>query len=104
VDLVDVSSGGLAPRAQIPVAPGYQVPFAQRIRADAGLPTAAVGLITEPSQAQAIVAEEKADLVLLGRELLRNPRWPLHAAQVLGAEIPWPRQYARAAVGRVPMR
>jgi len=104
VDLIDVSSGGLVPRAQIPVAPGYQVPFAGQIRTGAGIATAAVGLITEPRQAQKIVMDEAADLVLLGRELLRNPRWPLHAAQVLGIEVPWPAQYARAAFGRVPVK
>lgn len=104
VDLVDVSSGGLVPRAKIPVAPGYQVPFAQRIRTEANIPTATVGLITEPAQAQSILTGDRADLVLLGRELLRNPRWPLRAAQELGAEIPWPAQYARAAAGTVTVR
>ena len=104
VDLVDVSSGGLVPRAKIPLAPGYQVPFAQRIRTEANIPTATVGLITEPAQAQSILTGDQADLVLLGRELLRNPRWPLRAAQELGAEIPWPTQYARAAAGTVTVR
>jgi len=104
VDLMDVSSGGMVPRAKIPVGPGYQVPFAQRIRAEAKLPAGAVGLITEPCQAEAIVAEGKADLVLLGRELLRDPRWPLRAARELGVEIPWPAQYARAAHGNVPVK
>ncbi|HJV49345.1 MAG TPA: NADH:flavin oxidoreductase/NADH oxidase [Geothrix sp.] len=104
VDLVDCSSGGISPLAKIPLGPGYQVPFAARIRADAGLPTGAVGLITEPDQAERILAEGSADLVLLARELLRNPRWPLHAGQVLGAEVPWPASYARAAKGPVPIR
>jgi len=104
VDLVDCSSGGNVPGAAIPLAPGYQVPFAARIRREAGLATGAVGLITRPAQAQAIVEEESADVVFLGRELLRNPRWPLAAAQELGAEISWPGQYARAAAGPVPMR
>jgi 2,4-dienoyl-CoA reductase-like NADH-dependent reductase (Old Yellow Enzyme family) len=104
VDLMDVSSGGLVPRVRIPVAPGYQVPFAQRIRAEAGIPTGAVGLITEPVQARDILAGDQADLVFLGRELLRNPRWPLRAARELGVEIPWPAQYARAAEGTVPVR
>jgi len=104
VDLVDVSSGGLVPRTQIPVGPGYQVPFARQIRTASGIPTAAVGLITEPRQAQGILAEGDADLVLLGRELLRNPRWPLLAAQELGVEVPWPAQYARAASTRVPVK
>jgi 2,4-dienoyl-CoA reductase-like NADH-dependent reductase (Old Yellow Enzyme family) len=104
VDLVDVSSGGMVPRARIPAAPGYQVPFAHRIRIEAAIPTGAVGLITEPKQAQAILSGEQADLVLLGRELLRNPRWPLSAARELGVEVPWPAQYARAATGSVPVR
>ena len=96
VDLVDCSSGGLVPRAEIPLGPGYQVPFAARIRAEAGLPTGAVGLITEPGQAEAILAQASADLILLGRELLRDPRWPLRAAKVLGAEGRWPDPYLRA--------
>lgn len=104
VDLVDVSSGGMIPRATIPVAPGYQVPFAAQIRTEAGLPTGAVGLITEPHQAEAILSEHKADLVFLGRELLRSPRWPLEAARELGAEPPWPAQYARAAHSSVPVK
>ncbi len=104
VDLVDCSSGGLVPRAAIPVAPGYQVPFSARIRAEAGIATGAVGLISDPDQAEAVLAQGAADLVLLGRELLRNPRWPLSAAQALGADIPWPASYARAARGPVPVR
>jgi 2,4-dienoyl-CoA reductase-like NADH-dependent reductase (Old Yellow Enzyme family) len=104
VDLVDVSSGGLVPRATIPVGPGYQVPFAQRIRQETGVATGAVGLITRPDQAQAILESGAADLVLLGRELLRNPRWPLAAAQELGVAVPWPGPYARAAAGPVPVR
>jgi len=104
VDLVDCSSGGIAPGIQIPLKPGYQVPFAARIRKQGGVPTGAVGLITEPAQAQAILQEGQADLVLLGRELLRNPRWPLRAARELGVTIPWPAQYARAAAGQVPVR
>ncbi len=104
VDLVDCSSGGNVPKAPIPMAPGYQVPFAARIRREAGLPTAAVGLITRPAQARQILEEGSADLVFLGRELLRNPRWPLAAAQDLGVLVPWPAQYARAAAGPVPVR
>jgi len=104
VDLLDCSSGGAAPQVKIPAAPGYQVPFAARIRKETGLPTGAVGLITEPAQAQAIIQKGEADLVFLGRELLRDPRWPLRAAQILGAEIAWPAQYARAAAGTVPTR
>lgn len=96
VDLVDVSSGGLIPTAKIPAGPGFQVPFATRIRQEAGLPVAAVGLITEPAQAEAIVANGEADLVLVGREILRNPYWPLQAAQALGVEASWPAQYLRA--------
>jgi 2,4-dienoyl-CoA reductase-like NADH-dependent reductase (Old Yellow Enzyme family) len=100
VDLVDVSSGGNA-RADIPVEPGYQVPFARRVRAEAGIPTGAVGLITEPKQAEEIVAEGAADAVLLARALLRDPHWALRAAHELGVEvgegIAWPQQYLRAA-------
>jgi 2,4-dienoyl-CoA reductase-like NADH-dependent reductase (Old Yellow Enzyme family) len=94
-DLVDCSSGGLVPSAAPPVGPGYQVPFAERVRREAGIATAAVGLITTPAQAEAVVAGGRADLVLLGRELLRDPRFPLRAAAALGAEGPWPRQYLR---------
>lgn len=97
VDLVDVSSGGMVPNAQIPFGPGYQVEFAARIRREAGLPTAAVGLITDPVQADAIVSQGEADLVLLGREMLRDPYWPLHAAAALGEPASWPAQYLRAA-------
>lgn len=96
VDLVDCSSGGLVPNAKIEAGPGYQVPFAERIRREAGIATAAVGLITEPEQADAVVREGRADLVLLARELLRQPRWPLLAAQRLGVPIEWPPQYERA--------
>ena len=104
VDLVDCSSGGLVPHQKITLGPGYQVPFAARIRVEAGLPTGAVGLITEPQQAEQILAEGSADLVLLARELLRDPRWPLRAAQELGVEVPWPASYTRAAKGSVPLR
>ena len=97
VDLVDVSSGGMVPKAQIPVGPGFQVPFAERIRREAGLPTGAVGLIREPAQAEEIVQRGQADLVLLARELLRDPHWPYRAARALGAPSPLPVQYARAA-------
>ncbi|WP_028638740.1 NADH:flavin oxidoreductase/NADH oxidase [Nocardioides sp. URHA0032] len=98
VDLVDTSSGGNVV-AQIPVGPGYQVPFAARVRAEAGIPTGAVGKITEPKQAEEILAEGSADVVLLARELLRDPHWPLRAAHELGeteADL-WPVQYRRAA-------
>lgn len=104
VDLVDVSTGGNLHSAKIPVGPGFQVPFAERIRREAQVPTAAVGLITEPEQADAIVRSGQADLVLLARELLRDPYWPLHAARALGHAIPWPVQYERAAAYKVPHR
>ena len=95
VDLVDCSSGGASPDARIPAAPGYQVPFAERIRREAGILTGAVGLITEPEQADNIVRTGQADLVLLAREFLRSPYWPLHAARKLGQEAGVPRQYLR---------
>jgi len=104
VDLIDCSSGGNVAHAHIPVAPGYQVPFAERIRRDAGIATGAVGLITLPAQANAVVAEGRADIVLLARELLRDPYWPLHAAQALGHTVPWPSQYLRAAPKDTPSR
>lgn len=97
VDLVDVSTAGLVPWAKIPVGPGFQTEFAARIRREADIPTAAVGLITAPEQADHIVRSGQADMVLVGREILRDPYWPLHAAQVLGQTVPWPRQYLRAA-------
>jgi 2,4-dienoyl-CoA reductase-like NADH-dependent reductase (Old Yellow Enzyme family) len=97
VDLVDCSSGGTVPGVKIPTGPGYQVPFAETIRRETGMPTGAVGLITEPAQADAIVVSGQADLVLLAREMLRDPYWPLHAAHALGAKGPWPVQYIRAA-------
>ena len=96
VDLVDVSSGGLVPDAAPPVGPGYQTAFAERIRREAAIPTSAVGLITSPEQADHVIRSGQADLVLLGRELLRDPHFPLRAARALGAEGPWPRQYLRA--------
>jgi 2,4-dienoyl-CoA reductase-like NADH-dependent reductase (Old Yellow Enzyme family) len=96
VDMVDCSSGGATPDAQIPAEPGFQVQFAERVRQEAGMPSAAVGLITEPAQAEAIIAEGRADMVLLAREYLRDPHWPLRAAKELGAEITPPRQYGRA--------
>ena len=96
VDLVDVSSGGLVPHARIPAEPNYQVPFAARIRREAGVATGAVGLITEAAQADAIIADGEADVVLLARELLRDPYFPRRAAQVLGATIDPPSQYQRA--------
>lgn len=97
VDLIDCSSGGNVHDAKVPVAPGYQVEFGERVRREGGVPTAAVGLITEAGQADAIVRGGRADMVLLAREELRDPYWPLHAARELGAEIEWPVQYLRAA-------
>jgi len=96
VDLVDCSSGGAVPDVRIPVGPGFQVPFAEGIRREAGIATGAVGMITEPEQAETIVATGQADVVLLARQLLRDPYWPLHAAKALGVDIEWPKQYARA--------
>jgi 2,4-dienoyl-CoA reductase-like NADH-dependent reductase (Old Yellow Enzyme family) len=96
VDLIDCSTGGNVPHAKIPVGPGYQVEFAERIKRETGLPTGAVGLITTPNEAETIVANGQADLVLLAREELRDPYFPLHAAHELGAEVAWPPQYERA--------
>jgi 2,4-dienoyl-CoA reductase-like NADH-dependent reductase (Old Yellow Enzyme family) len=96
VDLVDCSSGGAVAHQQVALGPGYQVPFAERIRREGGVRTGAVGLITEPAQADAILRAGQADVVLLGRAMLRDPYWPLHAAQALGAAVPWPSQYLRA--------
>ena len=94
----------LVPYAQVQVGPGYQTPFAARIRSEAEIPTAAVGMITDPHQADAIVAEGRADLVFLARELLRDPYWPLHAAAALGESTSWPAQYLRAAPSHSPAR
>ena len=96
VDLVDVSSGGNSPDQQITLEPGYQVPFATRIKQASGLPVAAVGLITEPQQAEKIVSDGEADAVFLARELLRDPHWTQRAAEALGADTYWPDQYLRA--------
>jgi 2,4-dienoyl-CoA reductase-like NADH-dependent reductase (Old Yellow Enzyme family) len=97
VDLVDCSSGGNVAKAAIPIGPGYQVPAAERIRREAGIATGAVGLITDARQADTIVASSQADIVLLARQLLRDPYWPLHAAVELGHAMDWPPQYLRAA-------
>jgi 2,4-dienoyl-CoA reductase-like NADH-dependent reductase (Old Yellow Enzyme family) len=96
VDLIDVSSGGLVPHVKIPLGPGYQVPFAARIRREAEVATGAVGLITEAEQAAKIVADGEADVVLMARESLRDPYFPRRAAQLLGAKIDAPNQYLRA--------
>lgn len=96
VDLIDCSSGGLVPYAKIIAGPGYQTPFATRIRDEVGIATGAVGLITEALQAEQIIATGLADCVFLGRQLLRDPYWPLHAAQSLHTSVEWPIQYERA--------
>jgi 2,4-dienoyl-CoA reductase-like NADH-dependent reductase (Old Yellow Enzyme family) len=100
VDLIDVSSGALVPKARIPVAKGYQVPFARRIRNEAGIMTGAVGLITEPRQASEIVTGGDADLVFIARELLREPYWALKAQHELGVEPSWPTPYGYAVKRR----
>ncbi|MGH9526403.1 MAG: NADH:flavin oxidoreductase/NADH oxidase [Terriglobales bacterium] len=102
VDLVDCSSGGAAPGAKIPDGPGYQTRFAARIRREAGIATGAVGRITAPSQADHIIRSGQADVVLLAREMLRDPYWPLRAARELGQPAAWPVQYLRAAPGGSP--
>jgi 2,4-dienoyl-CoA reductase-like NADH-dependent reductase (Old Yellow Enzyme family) len=96
VDLLDCSSGGSVPGAQIPVGPGYQVPFAERVRREAGMPAGAVGLIRSAYQADQILRGGQADVVVMARQLLRDPYWPLHAARELGVDLPWPPQYQRA--------
>jgi 2,4-dienoyl-CoA reductase-like NADH-dependent reductase (Old Yellow Enzyme family) len=96
VDLIDCSSGGAVPNVTIPAGPGYQVPFAERVRKEAGIATAAVGMITTPQQADQIIRDGQADMVFLARELLRDPYWPLRAADELGQDGPWPKQYLRA--------
>lgn len=97
VDLIDCSSGGNISTAQVPAEPGYQVPFAEKIKHGAAIATGAVGLITKPEEADAIIRLEQADLVLLAREMLRDPYWPMRAARELGQAIEWPSQYLRAA-------
>jgi len=96
VDLVDVSSGGILPDIRIPVGPGFQVGFAEAIRQHAGVATAAVGVITDPAQAQSIIASGQADMVFLAREMLRDPYWPRRAAAELQSKIKPPVQYERA--------
>ena len=104
VDVVDCSSGGNVPNAQVPLGPGYQVPFAEAVRRGAGIATAAVGLITEPAQADEIVRQGRADLVMLARAELRDPYWPLHAARTLGhaGALPAPPQYQRGFPHQAP--
>ena len=96
MDLIDCSSGGNVPQAKIPVGPGYQVPFAAQIRRETGIATGAVGMITAPEQADQIVRMGEADLVLMAREFLRHPYWPLHAARPLHQKAEPPSQYGRA--------
>jgi 2,4-dienoyl-CoA reductase-like NADH-dependent reductase (Old Yellow Enzyme family) len=104
VDLVDCSSGGTSLAAKIPMGPGYQTPFAERIRREAGVATGTVGLITTPAQADHAIRSGQADCVLIARELLRDPYWPLRAARELGHPIKWPAQYLRAAPAGSPSR
>ncbi len=96
VDLIDVSTGGLVPDAKIPAGPGFQVPFAEAIKTRADIATGAVGFITAAPQAEQILVTGQADVVLLARESLRDPQWPLHAAHFLGEDLAWPKQYERA--------
>jgi len=98
IDLIDCSTGGLILDAKIPVAPGYQTPFATGVRKEAAIATGAVGMITSPEQAEQILVDEQADLIFLARELLRDPYWPLRAARELDVDVPWPIQYARAKI------
>ena len=97
VDLIDCSSGGTLPHVEMPLGPGYQTPFAERIRREAGIATGAVGMITSPAQAGHILRTGQADLILMAREFLRDPYWPLHTAAALGHGTSWPVQYLRAA-------
>lgn len=99
VDLIDVSSGGTSTHAQIPIGPGYQIPFAQQIKNTIQVATAGVGMITNAAQADQIIRTQQADMVFIAREMLRNPYWPLLAAHELGQPIKWPNQYLRAAPG-----
>src|ERR1700720_1134942 len=104
VDLIDCSSGGNVPHAKIPVGPGYQVAFAERIRREAEIMTGAVGMITSPVQAEHVIRTEQADAVIMAREFLRDPYWPLRAARELDQPIAWPVQYLRAAPNGAPPR
>jgi 2,4-dienoyl-CoA reductase-like NADH-dependent reductase (Old Yellow Enzyme family) len=96
VDLIDCSSGGLVAHQKIPVAPGYQVPFAEKIKKETGILAGAVGLITTAAQAEEILNRQQADLIIMAREFLRDAYFPLHAATILGDDIEWPLQYQRA--------
>jgi 2,4-dienoyl-CoA reductase-like NADH-dependent reductase (Old Yellow Enzyme family) len=99
VDLIDCSSGGNISSVRIPLVPMYQTPFAEKIKAETGMKTGAVGLITTSAEAESIISSQKADLVLLARQLLRDPYFPLHAAKELNVDVPWPVQYERAKKG-----
>ncbi len=101
VDVIDCSSGGLVPHASIPAAPGYQTAMASKIRQEVGIPVVAVGMITDPGQAEHILVTEQADAVSLAREMLRDPYWPLHAARRLNQDVSWPVRYERAKKGVV---
>jgi len=96
IDLIDCSTGGMVPDAQIPAGPGFQVPFAAGVRKEAGIATGAVGIITTSAQAEQILVDGQADAIFLARELLRDPYWPLRAARELGVDVEWPNQYVRA--------
>lgn len=104
VDLIDTSSGGNVDGARIPLGPGYQTPFSDAIRREANIATGAVGLITDSAQAEHVIRTEQADIVLLARELLRDPYWPMRAARELGAQMSWPAQYLRAGPKGAPAR
>jgi 2,4-dienoyl-CoA reductase-like NADH-dependent reductase (Old Yellow Enzyme family) len=101
-DFIDVTSAGVDHRQKIQVGPGYQVPFAEQVRLEAGIPTMAVGMINQPQQAEDIISSGQADFVMLARGFMYNPRWAWHAAEELGVEIPYPPQYARAAPSKWP--
>ena len=96
VDLIDCSSGGNIAKVSIPIGPGYQIPFSEEIKKKVNILTGGVGLITSPEQAENIIRTGQADLVILAREMLRNPYWPLYASEKLKADIEWPKQYLRA--------
>ena len=99
VDLIDCTSGGNDPRQRIPIHPGYQIPFAERVRREIGIASAAVGLVSAPEMAEEIIANGRADLVVMGRRLLSDPYWPLHAARTLQAgNVAWPIQYERGNI------
>lgn len=104
VDLIDCSTGGNVASVKIPIGPGYQVPFAERVRNEGGMPVGAVGMITTPAQADAIIRAGQADCVLLAREMLRDPYWPTHAAATLGVPFAWHKQYVRAAPAGTAVR